>query len=56
MDFKGLSKGGGLMVTCFVVLAVSILLQSTTGLLRIVVLVGGLVAVFLLFSFVLSRE
>lgn len=55
MDFKGLSKGGGLMLTSAVVLAVTVLMQSTQGVLRIVVLLVGLVVVFLLFSYLLSR-
>lgn len=56
MDFKGLSKGGGLMLTSFVVIAITLLIQFTQGALRMVVLAAGLVVVFLLFSYVLSRD
>lgn len=56
MDFKRLSKGGGLMITSFVVVGITLLVQSTQGAMRMVVLAVGLVVVFLLFSFLLSRD
>lgn len=56
MDFKQLSKSGGLMITSLVVIAITLLIQFTQGALRMVVLAVGLVVVFLLFSFLLSRD
>ena len=56
MDFKRISKGGGLFLVSAVVVAVTWLVQSTNGALRIIILAVGLVTVFMLFSFLLSRQ
>lgn len=44
------------VLTCLLIIAVTILLQSTEGILKILILIGGVVSIFLSFVVVLSNE